>query len=226
MNKEVQSLNIYQKLLKITEEVGKIEKTGKNQQQGYAFTEHSQVVAEVRVRLAEYGVMVIAETVSRSVEQFVSAKGTTTFHANVVSRYTIVNADKPEERIVCEWDAGEALDTSDKATSKATTASQKYFLMKLFHISDKDDPDLESYEVQQHREEEQSRQHTNPRAIDDIKVMLVDKGITEPDDQKRLIKILSGGQPLNTSGIARIKKEITLAMPDTLQEVLNNETTN
>lgn len=77
-----------------------------------------------------------------------------------------------------------------------------------------------------HIAEEQSRQTTNPRAIDEIKLLMIDKGITEPDDQKRLFKILSNGQALNTSGIARIKKEVTMAMPDTLQEVLNNETTN
>ena len=77
-----------------------------------------------------------------------------------------------------------------------------------------------------HIAEEQSKQTTNPRAIDEIKLLMIDKGITEPDDQKRLFKILSNGQALNTSGIARIKKEVTMAMPDTLQEVLNNETTN
>lgn len=217
-------LNLYQKLLKITEEVGKIEKTGKNSMQGYAFTEHSQVVAEVRVRLAEYGVMIVPETISRTVDQFVSAKGTTTFHANVVSRYTIINADKPEEKIVCEWDAGEALDTSDKATPKATTSSQKYFLMKLFNISDKDDPDLESFEVQQHRQAEQDRMQTNPAALVEMGKMLETKGIEDKEDRALLFEALSPGKDftkLNSSGVTALKKQIMLAAPDTLQAVLN-----
>lgn len=139
--------NLYQKLLGITEEVGKIDKTGKNTMQNYAFTEYSQVVAEIRVPLAKYGVMIIPETVSRTTERFPNAKGTITVHANVAMRFTLINADNPDERIVCEWDAGESLDTSDKATNKAITASHKSFLMKLFNISDKDDPDAHSPET-------------------------------------------------------------------------------
>lgn len=150
--------NLYQKLLAITEEIGKIEKTGRNTAQGYAFIEQAKVVAEVRVQLAKHGVMIIPETVSRNIEHWTVTKPgynpadppkeQATFHANVVSRYTLVNADNPGERMVCEWDAGEALDTSDKATNKATTASHKSYLMKLFNISDKDDPDADSHQVE------------------------------------------------------------------------------
>lgn len=134
-------LNLYKKLLKVSEEVGKIEKTGKNLQQNYLFIEQAKVVAELRPKLASYGIVIVPETVSRTIERYTNAKGGISVHANVVSRYTVINADNPEERFVCEWDGGEAIDTSDKATNKATTASQKYFLMKLFNISDQDDAD-------------------------------------------------------------------------------------
>lgn len=141
---DYKDLNLYQKLLKITEEIGKIEKTGKNSMQGYAFIEQANVVAELRPQLSKYGVFIIPETISRTVERFENKKGTITVHSNVKSRYTVINADNPEEKFVSEWDAGEALDTSDKATNKATTASHKYYLMKLFNISDKDDADKDS----------------------------------------------------------------------------------
>lgn len=141
--------NLYQKLLAITEEIGTVAKGGRNTQQGYAFIEAAQISAEVRVQLAKHGVMIIPETTSKTIDQFTNAKGTTMFHANVVSRFTLVNADNPDERMVCEWDGGEALDTSDKATNKAITASNKYFLMKLFNISDKEDPDTETHVVEQ-----------------------------------------------------------------------------
>lgn len=148
--------NLYQKLLKITEEIGKIDKTGTNTTQNYKFIEQAKVVAEVRVQLAKYGVVIIPETVSRTIERYTTTKAgyggkpayeQASYHVNVVSRYTLVNADNPEDKMVCDWDAGEALDTSDKATNKATTASQKYFLMKLFNISDQDDPDGHSPEA-------------------------------------------------------------------------------
>lgn len=140
--------NLYKKLLAITEEIGKIAKTGKNMQQGYNFIEQALIVAEVRVQLAKHGVMIIPETVSRRVDRYdvvrSSGKAGVDVHVNVVSRYTIINADDPAERFTAEWDAGEAIDSGDKATNKAVTASDKYFLMKLFKISDKDDPDSES----------------------------------------------------------------------------------
>jgi hypothetical protein len=142
------SKNLYQRLLEITLEIGKIEKTGRNQQQGYAFIEQSQVVAELRPLLHKYGVMIMPETLSRTVERFDVTRGNgkpgVDVHAHVISQYTIVNADKPDDYMICRWDAGEALDTSDKASNKAVTASNKSFLMKLFNISDKDDPDQET----------------------------------------------------------------------------------
>lgn len=145
------NINLYQKLLKITEEIGKIEKTGRNAMQNYAFIEQAQVVAELRPQLARWGVMIIPETIDRTVERFEvtrsNGKQGVDVHVRVKSRYTVVDADNPDDKIVCEWDAGEAIDSSDKATNKAATASHKYFLMKLFNISDKEDGDSESPEA-------------------------------------------------------------------------------
>lgn len=65
----------------------------------------------------------------------------------------------------------------------------------------------------------QSKMQTAPQAIKEIGEILDSKGITEPEDKQRIVRKLSDGQALNTSGIARIKKEIVLAAPDTLQEL-------
>ena len=144
-------LNLHQKLLKITEEIGKIEKTGRNNQQGYSFIEQAKVMAELRPQLVKWGVIIIPETIDRRVERYdvtrSNGKAGADIHVNVTSRYTVVNADRPDDRFVCEWNAGEAIDSGDKATNKATTASQKTYLMKLFNISDKDDADADSPEA-------------------------------------------------------------------------------
>lgn len=147
--------NLYQRLLAITDEVGKIDKTGKNQQQGYAFIEHARVVAEIRAAMVKHGVMIMPEIITRRIDRFDVVRGSgkagVDVHVNIKSRYTVINADDPMERFTCEWDGGEALDSSDKATNKAGTASHKYFLMKLFNISDQDDPDATSPELPQAR---------------------------------------------------------------------------
>ena len=62
----------------------------------------------------------------------------------------------------------------------------------------------------------QSRMQTAPQAIKEIGKILDDKGIDDPEVKQRIVRKLSDGQPLNTSGIARLKKEIVLATPDTL----------
>ena len=71
-----------------------------------------------------------------------------------------------------------------------------------------------------HIAEEQGRMRTAPDAIKELGELLKAKGIEDADDIRRAISILSNGEALNTSGIARIRKEITLASPDTLRAVI------
>lgn len=146
-------LNLYQKLLKITDAVGKIEKSGRGDGLPYKFIEQSMIVAKLRPLLAEHNVMIMPETTGRKLERVETTdkygKAKVQYSSSVSMRFTVVNADKPEEKMVCEWDAGEALDSSDKASNKAVTAANKTFLMKLFNISEKDDPDAKREAVNQ-----------------------------------------------------------------------------
>jgi len=68
----------------------------------------------------------------------------------------------------------------------------------------------------------QKQQELQPSWVKDIGDILDGKGITEASDKQKLIKILSNGEPLNSSGLARIKKEIVSAQADTLQEIILN----
>lgn len=194
-----ESKNLYQRLLDITSEVGKIDKTGKNSQQGYAFIEQARVVAELRPQLAKHGVMILPETVNRTVTQVTNSKGTVFTQVLVYSRYTLVNADNPEERMALDWDAGEALDMSDKATNKATTASQKTFLMKLFNISDQDDPDKDHIVLDTTiSTPAEAPQPSNPdKLISEAQVRLVfarlkNKGIQSKDEANSAVYDLTG----------------------------------
>lgn len=140
-------LNLSQRLLAITSEIGKIEKTGRNSQQGYAFIEQAKIVAELRPQLAKHGVMIMPSVRDRFIDNVTNSKGTSFTRVRLAMEFQVINADDPTDCIVINWDAGEALDTSDKATNKAITAAQKTFLMKLFNISDQDDPDQHTIEA-------------------------------------------------------------------------------
>lgn len=105
----------------------------------------------------------------------------------------------------------------------AITYARRYALVSMLGLTVGEDDDGNAATTAEAKAQEESRQTTNPRAIEDIKMMLVDKGIVEPEEQKRLLTIMSNGKPLNTSGVARLKKEVITAMPDTLRSILDNE---
>lgn len=67
--------------------------------------------------------------------------------------------------------------------------------------------------------EVQSKLQTMPRAITEIGQMLEDKGISDATDKQNILKAITGGEALNTSGIARAKKEIEQATPEALQTI-------
>ena len=55
--------------------------------------------------------------------------------------FTWINAENPEETIVCPW-YGQGVDSGEKGVGKALTYAEKYFILKQFNIAtDKDDPD-------------------------------------------------------------------------------------
>lgn len=63
-------------------------------------------------------------------------------------------------------------------------------------------------------------QELRPNWVKEIGDILDGKGITDPQDKQKLVKILSGDEPLNSSAQARIKKEIVQAQSDTLKEII------
>lgn len=131
-------LNVHQRVLKITEDMNAIEKSGRNEMQKYSFIEQAAVVAELRPRMARWGVIVVQSVTKHEIIK--KDKGSKVLvHYN----FDVINADNPADRFICPW-VGEGDDTLDKGTNKAATAAEKYFLMKLFKISDKNDPDAEA----------------------------------------------------------------------------------
>lgn len=66
----------------------------------------------------------------------------------------------------------------------------------------------------------QKQQELQPSWVKEVGEILDGKGITEASDKQTLIKILSNGEPLNTSALARIKKEIVSAQADTLKSII------
>ncbi len=136
------SPNIYQRILAITQELGAIEKTGQADPRmgGYEFIEHAQIMGRLRTLLVKHGVTIIPSMRVAGREAVPREGGKVAHRVTGDLTLTVINADRPDDRFTIEW-PGEALDNQDKATQKAGTSAEKYALMKLFKISDREDPD-------------------------------------------------------------------------------------
>lgn len=106
--------------------------------------------------------------------------------------FTVVNADKPDDRFVVKWQ-GEAADYGDKATNKAATAAVKYYLMRQFNISSKgdEDPDSQTPEVGQ---KQQKPAMASVRQIVAVSKRLAAKGVTSDEDRKAILGAAIGGK--------------------------------
>jgi hypothetical protein len=81
--------------------------------------------------------------------------------------FTLIDVDDPENPMVQHWAQSIPIESKstkgnyidDKAIGKATTYAHKYFLKKLFLVSDKDDDDIDGVDSTQHtRRNQQQKQ--------------------------------------------------------------------
>ncbi len=135
-------LSLSARVARISSEVGPIAKNGQNIEQKYNFIESSEVSAQIRRLHNEYGIAIFPEIESYAVDEVVNYKGKVGYHYLLNMRFKVVNTDDQSDFFEQKW-LGESTDWGDKGINKAATAGEKYFLMKLYHISEKgDDPDL------------------------------------------------------------------------------------
>ena len=139
---------IYGLIPKVMESIGAIGKLGENKAQGYAFRKVDDMYNAIQPALVKHGVFITSSLLESKNQSFTSKSGTLSHHVTARVKYQICASDGSFVECVSE---GEAIDTSDKATNKALTASFKYMLIQLFCIpvaelpdADKDSPEVSS----------------------------------------------------------------------------------
>lgn len=189
---ETQQLNLYQKLANITGEIGVIAKDGNNQQQKYKYIEYETIAGKFRELFSKYGVVLIPSMVEQERSAITTSRGSSGVSTVCHFEFTVVNADKPDDRFVVKWQ-GEAADYGDKATNKAATAAVKYYLMRQFNISSKgdEDPDSQTPEVAQ---KQQKPAMASVRQIVAVSKLLASKGVTSDEDRKAILGAAIGGR--------------------------------
>ena len=147
MTKENEPMSLASKLASIGKEIGAVDKSGKNQQQNYNYIEYGVVAGRIRELFDKYHIIIIPSVDSFSTDQSENKYGNKGYHFVLTMTFELINGDDKEDREVASW-TGEASDFGDKGINKAETAGTKYFLMRLFNISEKgDDNDANSVEI-------------------------------------------------------------------------------
>lgn len=132
-------MNIYQKLVEVRKSVPYLKKEAQGHQ--YQYTGSSQVLSSVRAKMDELGLMLVSKVLGHNLIEGKTAKGSKEFMTELDIEFVWINADNPEETIVCPW-YGQGVDSGEKGVGKALTYAEKYFILKTFNIpTDKDDPD-------------------------------------------------------------------------------------
>lgn len=151
---ETKTLNIYQKLSRISNDLSVV---AKNLEVGvgqvsYKAVGEADVLKAIKPLEEKYGVysypihrtilesgILENETIDRKTQEHIIKKN---LYERIETTYRFVNMDNPSEYIdIVSY--GDGIDSQDKSVGKAMTYADKYALMKAYKIITGDDPDQE-----------------------------------------------------------------------------------
>jgi hypothetical protein len=224
-----EKLNLYQKISAITDAIGIIQKDERAPEAmgGYKFLSHGMVMAHIRRELTKRNVVIVPSgeellradftekrtpTFGRDGETKTGEKVSYNYRTIIKFMFRVVNGDNPEQYFDASW-IGEGMDTQDKGVQKAGTSAEKYFLMKLFKIGDKDDPDAiagdkDAEEQAPARKATQSVSATLDRSVPPADERPVDVPVANvPPNEKPQMKLDSNGATVPVTDADLIKKQ-------------------
>lgn len=129
-------MTLAEKLAAIGKRIGAVDKSGVNAQQKYNYIEYGVVAGRIRELFDEYKLIIVPQVLDYKTDEIKSKYDTTGYHYVIVMKFTIINGEDNADRIESTW-LGESADYGDKGINKAETSGTKYFLMRLFNVSEK-----------------------------------------------------------------------------------------
>ena len=115
----------------VMKELGAISKDKRNGQQGWNFRGIDDVYNAVNSLMAKHGIFTVPEVLEIVREERKTQRGTVLYFATAKVKYTIYASDGSYIESVI---FGEAMDTADKAISKALSIAHKYLFFQVFAI--------------------------------------------------------------------------------------------
>lgn len=132
---------IYGALASILNEVSAIDKTKKNQQQGFMYRGIDDVMNELHTLFGKYKVFLVPDVVDYTVSEKVTKNGSIMYYTRTKVKFHFMAEDGSE---VVSTNVGEAMDSADKSMNKTMSCALKYALMQVFMIPTKDIADADA----------------------------------------------------------------------------------
>ena len=133
------------KIVKMSKDIGKVDKDGKNTMQKYDYISSNQLMGILREKLEKYKLSIVPQITEHQTETFES-NGKTGSRTKIFMDFEVMDLETGYFEIK-KW-IGIDQDFGGKDFQQACTTCFKYFCFQLFKISDKDDdPDQKSTEV-------------------------------------------------------------------------------
>lgn len=128
-----------QKLVEVRRSVDYLQKTSQGSQ--FSYTSSSQVLAAVREKLNELGILLTPHVTHAEVRENLTKSGTAVYFTELVMTMEWADVETGETKAIPWYAQGVDL-AGEKGVGKALTYAEKYFILKQFNIpTDKDDPD-------------------------------------------------------------------------------------
>jgi len=134
-------LTVYERMVAIIEELPAIGKTQRNQQQGFMFRGHDDVMNALNPLLAKHGVFIAPDVLERETATRSTDRGKTMYEVNLHVRFTFYGAGG-DSFTASGW--GEGTDMGDKATNKAMTMAFKYVVAQTFALATAETSDADA----------------------------------------------------------------------------------
>lgn len=137
---------IYKAIAAVNKQIKPIGKDRTNQQQGFKFRGIDDVMNELHSLFAANEIFILQTVNSVEVTERTNQRGTALFYVRINVTYQFTHSDGSHADITVY---GEAMDSGDKATTKAMSIALKYALLQMFLIPTEEDkdPDAVAHEV-------------------------------------------------------------------------------
>lgn len=202
-------MNIHQKLLKIADAAGILQKTKSGY--NYKYVPEEEIQAKVTAGMQKYGVMLYHSIVPGTLQvmpytyQKTKDKTINEFIVHADTIYTWVNVDKPEETVEVPWVLVGQMEDASQAFGAAETYCNRYFLMKSLQLATSEaDPD--NYRSKQKEAENYDDEKVLAAAVKEVVTMgsqLIKSGIAK-DEVMGIVGKYNGGNQ-NPSSIKSIE---------------------